>query len=322
VHPNVPSYTLLVHNFADTPSDPGFPYGPLVAGPVVPILGTELFQWTYFGLTSSNGSGNAQNSFCGAVYGITSPPEPNLLQDVPWPSTVMHSFTNFNGADGCGPTSLVRDSSGTLFGTTLYGGANGQGTVFSIAPGSGGSQPVITTLYSFQVNRADGSFDGTNPTRGMIIGADGNLYGTTQFGGQYGLGTVFEVVRPAAGQTTWNEITLHEFSGSQPGSSTPPDGAYPQTGVAQDMNGTLYGVTYQGGGTVNPFGLTYVGAGAIFSLNPATGTESILYKFAGPDGAYPLTKPVVFNTSAGAQLMGTTNWDSVTAGGLAYMYSP
>ena len=325
VSPNNVISSYSVHSFADTPTDPGLPTGRLVQGPFVFFPETGQSQQTYFGMADDNGMGDA-NAGCGAIYALTSPLYFSLNEVMAWTPSVMHSFTGGpTGADGCLPTSLVGDTDGTLYGTTWSGGATGTGTVFSISITQGINVPVFTTLYSFQTTRPDGSNDGANPTSGLIVGKDGNLYGTTQNGG-LGLGSVFELVRPQPGQTAWTEIALHDFTGS----STPligpaPDGAFPKTGVVQDGTGALYGVTYEGGITQNPYNTTQPGLGAIFSLKPPTKksakwTEALVHLFNGKDGAYPLTTPQVLAVAGKTQLMGTTSFDTVQAGGTVYRF--
>jgi|HubBroStandDraft_4_1064222.scaffolds.fasta_scaffold00005_112 uncharacterized repeat protein (TIGR03803 family) len=173
---------------------------------------------------------------------------------------VLYKFRSF-GYDARGPLASLIDVKGTLYGTTVDGGAytNG-GTVFSIKP-TGKHEQV---LHSF----GNGS-DGISPAAGLL-NVNGTLYGTTSFGGAYGTasgggGTVFSI-QPTGKQ----EQVLHSFgSGS--------DGALPFAGLL-DVNGTLYGTTRDGG--------TY-GYGTVFSIS-TTGTEHVLYSFAGePDGALP-----------------------------------
>jgi uncharacterized repeat protein (TIGR03803 family) len=82
---------------------------------------------------------------------------------------------------------VIFDTTGNLYGTTYQGGAyNSSGTVFKLMPG-GGSW-TETVVHSFGNGR-----DGSNPDAGLIMDASGNLYGTTNAGGTYGYGTVFEV---------------------------------------------------------------------------------------------------------------------------------
>ena len=96
--------------------------------------------------------------------------------------TVLHTFT---GPDGSDPVStLILDAEGNLYGTTYAGGAHGYGTVFKLTPAG-----AFTTLYSF----TDGT-DGAYPYAGLTIDSSGNLYGAATSGGQYGWGTIFEIV--------------------------------------------------------------------------------------------------------------------------------
>jgi uncharacterized repeat protein (TIGR03803 family) len=133
---------------------------------------------------------------------------------------------------------LIADAAGNLYGTTGYGGANNDGTIFKIAAGTGD----LTTLATF-----DGS-QGEYPSAGLIADAAGNLYGTAFYGGSGGDGTVFEL---AAGSSTIT--TLAEFDGD--------NGAFPMTSLIADASGNLYGTTFEGGtnsvGTV--FELTNTG---------------------------------------------------------------
>jgi uncharacterized repeat protein (TIGR03803 family) len=98
--------------------------------------------------------------------------------------TTIHAFTG--GADGQAPSgTLAIDSSGNLYGTTEAGGDNhGDGTVFKID--NAGNKTVL-----HQFNGTDGSV----PVAGVILDGSGNLYGTTQFGGQYGQGVVFKIAQ-------------------------------------------------------------------------------------------------------------------------------
>jgi uncharacterized repeat protein (TIGR03803 family) len=107
--------------------------------------------------------------------------------------TTLFSFCSLaNCADGLYPVAgLIADAKGNLFGTTFGGGANGLGTVFEIAKTTTGYAITPTTLVSFcsLTNCADGA----NPAAGLIVDADGDLFGTTRSGGANGAGTVFEV---------------------------------------------------------------------------------------------------------------------------------
>ncbi|MGH9365817.1 MAG: choice-of-anchor tandem repeat GloVer-containing protein, partial [Thermoanaerobaculia bacterium] len=111
----------------------------------------------------------------------------------------------FNNSDGSTPYGgLLQASDGNLYGTTVYGGASGNcaygcGTIFKID-----TNGTFTTLYSFT-----GGSDGANPYAGLIQATDGNLYGTTTFGGASNDGTIFKI--DTSGSTF---TTLHSFAGS------------------------------------------------------------------------------------------------------------
>jgi uncharacterized repeat protein (TIGR03803 family) len=124
----------------------------------------------------------------------------------------LTTLVNFNGTNGAEPhASLIADAHGDLFGTTLYGGANGDGTVFEIAKTAHGYASTPTTLVSF--NGANGSF----PYGSLIADAHGNLFGTAQLGGANGPplgdGTVFEITKTSHGYAS-TATTLVNFNGT------------------------------------------------------------------------------------------------------------
>ena len=99
----------------------------------------------------------------------------------------LYTFTG--GADGANPVGdLVIGPTGVLYGTTYSGGASGYGTVFQIAPGTGGTW-IQKVLYSFK-----GGTDGAYPQAGVRLASNGVLYGTTFMGGTSNYGTVFKLV--------------------------------------------------------------------------------------------------------------------------------
>jgi uncharacterized repeat protein (TIGR03803 family) len=190
--------------------------------------------------------------------------------------TVLYSF--MGGPDGRFPSGVVRDNAGNLYGTTSSGGAfTYYGTVFKLD--TTGNE---TVLYSFT-----GGADGAQPEAGVIEDAAGNLYGTTVFGGDLNLGTVFKL------DNTGKETVLHSFTGGA-------DGAQPVTGVILDKAGDLYGTT--------PFGGTdtcFDGCGTVFKLDK-TGKETVLYSFMdGADGSVPEAGLV---RDAAGNLYGTTSF--------------
>jgi uncharacterized repeat protein (TIGR03803 family) len=188
---------------------------------------------------------------------------------------ILHSFRG--GADGSGPQGTLVVLDGALYGTTEYGGSKGNGTVFEITPS--GTERVI---YSFK-----GGSDGATPVLvGMVVHA-GQLYGTTNAGGNprchvegiVGCGTVFALTKSG------KERVLYRFNGKR-------DGACP-AGALIDVNGTLYGTTNFGGIGNN---------GTVFKISSA-GRERVVYAFKGyPDGAVPYAGV----TALGGAFYGTT----------------
>jgi uncharacterized repeat protein (TIGR03803 family) len=155
---------------------------------------------------------------------------------------------------------LVQASDGSLYGTTYQGGTNGgYGTIFKLT-----TNGTFASLYSFS-----GTNDGANPYAGLAQGSDGNLYGTTFFGGTNGYGTVFRFA------TNSTFTTLVSFGNT--------NGAYPQAGVIQASDGNFYGTTSAGGAYTNDAGQGY---GTIFEMT-TNGTLTTLISFNGTNGASP-----------------------------------
>lgn len=161
---------------------------------------------------------------------------------------VLYSFcvavSCANGINGSHPgTGLVRDASGNLFGTTLYGGLNDKGTVFEVTPGG-----VEKVLYSFCSVAA--CTDGEYPQAGLILDGLGNLYGTTKSGGDNFHGTVFKVAADGTESVLYSFCPIAGCS----------DGKAPRAGLLMDKSGNLFGTTSAGG--VNGKG------GTVFELAP------------------------------------------------------
>ena len=167
---------------------------------------------------------------------------------------------DFNDSNGASPyAGLVQVNDGSLYGTTYQGGTNGYGTIFKLT-----TNGTFTSLHSFT-----GANDGANPYAGLVQGQDGNLYGTTFFGGAYGYGTAFSLA------TNGVLTTLISFDNT--------NGAYPQGGLVQDSGGSFfYGTTSAGGAYTNLSG----GLGTIFKLE-TNGTLTTLVSFDGTNGASP-----------------------------------
>ncbi len=204
----------------------------------------------------------------------------------------LHSFHS-GGKSGYLPVGgVIFDSAGNLYGTTFDGGGTGCddlgcGTVFELTP-EGKGKWTMNVLHSFRPKAKDGS----GPMASLTIDAAGNLYGTTQFGGKYGYGTVFELLPGDGG--IWSENVLHSFN------NIGNDGFFPVSSLIFDESGNLYGTASQGGD---------YGLGVVFELSPVKNgrwKEKVLYSFGnGTDGAGPLAG-LVFD-SAG-NIYGTTRY--------------
>jgi uncharacterized repeat protein (TIGR03803 family) len=216
-------------------------------------------------LYSFQGSPDGEIACCGQpvldkvgnAYGTTLDGGANSLGTV-WkvtPSgteTVLWSFGS--GSDGDTPVGLIMDKHGNLFGTTLGGGADNLGTVFEITPSG-----TETVLWNF----GNGT-DGTQPGNGVILDNNGNLFGTTQTGGAYNGGTVYELT------PSGTETILWSFGNGNDGMA--PDG------TILNVNGTLYGTTRLGGGVPD--------SGTVWELSPS-GTETVLHSFVTQEGGQP-----------------------------------
>jgi uncharacterized repeat protein (TIGR03803 family) len=167
------------------------------------VLGSD---GNYYGTTSQGGAGGN-----GIVYQITA-------------NGAFRTVAPFNKTNGSLPMAeLVQDPAGNLYGTTTSGGIYGYGAVFRITPAG-----PITPLYSF-----GGGVDGSYPAAALLLGSDGNFYGTTAYGGAYGDGTVF---RMASDGTLTTLVTFNGYAG-----------ANPQAALIEDVDGSLYGTTQNGG---------------------------------------------------------------------------
>jgi len=204
------------------------------------------------------------------------------------PVVTLHFFAGAP-TDGSTPYSpVIRDVTGNLHGTTYWGGASNNGAIYKTVP----SSKNTTILYSL-----NGGADGAGPYSGLIQDADGNFYGTTVGGGQYGLGVLF----------LWNvKIGKETILGSFTSDTS---GAYPYGGLVIDSAGNIYGTaSYGGKGTCTLNGNK--GCGTVFEVTPSNGsfTRKILYNFTGQkvsgDGAVPMGTLVV---DPQGNLYGTTS---------------
>jgi uncharacterized repeat protein (TIGR03803 family) len=238
------------------------PYGGLV----------QATNGNFYGTTSAGGA----NGDYGTVFKIT-------------PSGTLTTLHSFDVTDGESPLAgLIQGMQGDFYGTTEQGGANGgYGTVFKITPGG-----TLTTLHSF-----DGT-DGFCPCAGLVQGANGHFYGTTEEGGANGYngdGTVYKIT-PSGTLTT-----LHSFDGT--------DGFYPAAALVQGTDGHFYGTT-QGGGAH--------GDGTVYKITPS-GTLTTLHSFDYAEG-YEANGALVRGTDG--NFYGTTIKGGASGGGTVFKITP
>ena len=244
----------IVHSFQNS-NDGHYPQAAVIG------VGRKLY-----GTTSSGGASGSD----GTIFSI----DRNSGAE-----TVIYSFPGGTNSTSYNPLASLINITGTLYGTTAGGPAHG--SVFSLNAATG----VEKTVYSFK-----GDPDGTTPTA-SLVSVGNTLFGTTFRGGKSNLGTIFSI-DPATGE----EKVVYSFKGAS-------DGALAAAGLI-DVGGILFGTTANGG-TSN--------YGTVFSFNPTTGAEKVLYSFAGgTDGMEPYASLV----KLGRKLYGTTTYGGLKSAGL------
>ena len=217
-----------------------------------------------------------------------------------WKKRVIHHFTG--GKDGSTGSlgRLVFDAAGNFYGIAELGGAFGSGTVYKMSPTPLGGWK-LTTLYAFK-----GMPDAAFPYGGVILDSAGNLYGTTYFGGTFGMGTVYQLSESPFG--TWQESVLYSFQGGT-------DGSLPTSTLVFSPSGRLYGTTTTGG-------RTSCDCGTLFKLTPVgvSWKEAVIHRFGGAvDGQSPNYELTL--DSAG-NLYGTTPVGGVNRLGTVFVITP
>ncbi|HEV3089950.1 MAG TPA: choice-of-anchor tandem repeat GloVer-containing protein [Candidatus Cybelea sp.] len=268
---NAGSFRIL-HRFAGAPHDG--------AGPVAPMLDVN---GTLYGTTVDGGlKGCGYGSGCGTIFSVST-------------SGVEKSIYVFAGkSDGWAPYAALIDVSGTLYGTTRYGGGShcveyfGCGTLYTVS--TSGTESVFYDFGSYP--------NGTQPFAGLLD-LNGTFYGTTAYGGSSNGGTVFSLRKSGV------EKVLHSFTGGS-------DGTLPYGNLIA-IKGIIYGTTWAGGAGCGGSG----GCGTVFSITP-NGAEKILYRFAGgSDGSFPNAGLTEMNgmmygtTSPFICCSGNTGWGTV-----------
>jgi uncharacterized repeat protein (TIGR03803 family) len=251
----------------------------------LPLSGLTLGpDGAFYGTT--NLGGGADGGGDGTVYRLN-----------PATSSSHSVIYRFSGPDGYRPleAELTFDSAGYIFGTTSYGGSDGQGTVFELV--RNGNQWTESVIYSFS-----GLTDGGEPDGKLLFDSAGNLYGTTFTDGDADCtcGVVYEL-SPSAG--SWNIRVLHTFDGAT--------GRWPGAGLVMDTAGNLYGTTTAGG----------VGnGGTVFELSPSGSNWNFSTIYTFDNTGHSLEPgpfaPVLVDTSG--NLYGTTVYDGAYAQGSVF----
>jgi uncharacterized repeat protein (TIGR03803 family) len=249
------NYSVL-HSFCANCTDGANPNGLMLGRgyatvPTASPTGPALYGTTYHGGDAAGGTG------LGTVFQLT-------RAGGVWTENVIYAFCQSGCSSGANPQGrLTMDSAGTIYGTTVGGGAtSGGGVVFSLA--YAGAQWNQTVLYSFC---ATGNCpDGATPFAGVTRDASGIFYGTTGSGGATNGGTLYQL---AYDGTQWNETLLYSFCAKK----NCLDGKQPQSQLYLDKTDALFGTTFQGGGA---------GAGAIFRWSNAAYARP--YSFCQLDG--------------------------------------
>ena len=264
----------VLYNFCSLPecADGGGPWGGLTFDP----------EGNLYGTTESGGGAYKYGTVFELMPGTSG-----------WKETVLHRF-GFDKYGCCPQASLAMDPAGDLFGT-----AN---AAFALSPTGHGWKETL--LHDFTGENGDGF----GPYAGVILDAAGNVYGTTEKGGNTrcggGCGTVYEL-KPISGGG-WKEHILHSFGAIG-------DGAIPGVGaLILDSAGSLYGTTGGGGAT---------GFGIVFKLAPGSDSpwkETILYNFkGGADGIQPSAGVVM---DKAGNLYGTTSAGGTASCGCGVVY--
>jgi uncharacterized repeat protein (TIGR03803 family) len=181
------------------------------------------------------------------------------------PAQTFTNLSNFNQTDGQWPIysgSLVQGLNGNLYGTTVSGGSNDDGTVFTVTRAG-----ALTTLHNFR------SAGGCSPYGGLVLGTSGSFYGVTSGCGANLEGTVFEITPKGVFTTLYNFCTQNNCA----------DGSVPFGPLIQAANGNFYGTTFSGGAN---------NKGTVFKITPS-GTLTTLYSFCMlancTDGSQPVS---------------------------------
>ncbi len=271
-----------LYDFQGAPDGSG-PQAAVTIGPDGAIYGTTLY---------GGGNGCTLGAGCGTIFKLTPSASVCHAALCSWTETVIYNFAQAPDGIGSPWGGVTFDAAGNLYGMAFAGGTGncagrGCGVIYKLTP-SGGNW-TFSVIYNFT-----GGNDGEAPISTLLADRAGNFYGTAAYGGAYGAGTVFELIRSGAG---WSFNTLYFFEDHL-------DGGLPMSGVVMDGSGNLYGDNTNGG--------EYHG-GAVYELSPSGGAW-IFSVIGTPNGG--LQSPMTLD-SAG-NLYGTTQEGGVYQSGLIF----
>jgi uncharacterized repeat protein (TIGR03803 family) len=252
-----------------------------------------------YGMLNTTGTGSVS---AGAIYTLT----------LDGQFTVLHNFAaetldlpfSFNADGAVLAPNFVQTSNGTLYGVAYTGGTTDGGTIFSLTPSG-----TFTLLYTFGAfGSATAVTGGSNPAGGLVVGTDGNLYGTTRYGGANSVGTIYRMT-PGGSVTTLMSFPAPATSGSCQAMDPPNTGA-----LTVGMDGKLYGVQCAGG--------AYSGSGTVYSFDPVAATFTILHSFGDPTSKDGIGPTGHLALGADGNLYGATAAGGVNGTGTVFAVSP
>ena len=227
----------------------------------------------------------------------------------PQSAPVFTSLVNFNGTNGAYPIGgMVQGANGNLYGATSFGGTMGAGNLFRLT-----QDGTLTSFYNF-CSEANCT-DGVVPPGGLVMGTDGNFYGTTATGGgTLGSGTVFKITPGGTLTTIYNWC-------SQPNCT---DGTYFSLSgntLIQAADGNFYGTNNGGGtGTAGCF-FGDGGCGTVFKLTPS-GTLTTLYNWCSQPNCADGQFPGNLIQGTDGNFYGTTTYGGANSGGTIFKITP
>lgn len=252
---------------------------------------------TLYGTTEFGGADGTGN-----IYRLQPPARALGNATGTWNETVIYTFGSYDNGQGVLPWygALIFDSAGNIYGTASAGGigpcaSGGCGAVYELSPSNGGW--TYSVLHRFGCG-ADGAF----PTSGVILDAEGRLYGTSDGDSSCLYGTVYQLINTGA---LWTENTLHQFQDQD-------DGAQPVGGLVMDTAGNLYGANAYGG--VN-------GGGVVYELSPNgdNWTFTVIYSLTGSPGGGSVS---ALTLDPAGNLYGTASFDGTHHRGSVFKLTP